>query len=159
MYFAICAPLAYCYVKLVYLPIWLILRKLNSTLQVSTVDWLCFFGSCSHWFILLISQVRGIKPLPLPEMANLFNSYCLTVCPGLVSPNLLFFFFTFGYFLLILTPIYPFIILFLLSICFRTPIQTILWQVQHSIQKVREQCSVWSVYILKHILLQFLLRV
>jgi AP-2 complex subunit alpha len=29
--------------------------------------------------------VRGVRPLALPEMANLFNSFHVTICPGLVS--------------------------------------------------------------------------
>lgn len=33
-------------------------------------------------------QVRGVKPLSLPEMANLFNSLRLMVTPGLVSRRL-----------------------------------------------------------------------
>ena len=32
-------------------------------------------------------QVRGVKPLLLLEMANLFNSLRLMVCPGLVSSH------------------------------------------------------------------------
>uniref|UniRef100_K7LTR0 Clathrin adaptor alpha/beta/gamma-adaptin appendage Ig-like subdomain domain-containing protein n=1 Tax=Glycine max TaxID=3847 RepID=K7LTR0_SOYBN len=34
----------------------------------------------------LIQFVRGVRPLPLLELANLFNSYHLTSCPGL-DPN------------------------------------------------------------------------
>lgn len=34
---------------------------------------------------LLFMQVRGVKPLPLMEVANLLNSFRLNVCPGLVS--------------------------------------------------------------------------
>lgn len=35
--------------------------------------------------IFYFDQVRGVRPLPLLEMANLFNSLRLVVCPGLVS--------------------------------------------------------------------------
>lgn len=38
-------------------------------------------------FFLLIVQVRGVRPMPLLEMANLFNSCHLMVCPGLVSAS------------------------------------------------------------------------
>ena len=33
----------------------------------------------------LYMQVRGVRPLSLLEMANLFSSFRLMVCPGLVS--------------------------------------------------------------------------
>ena len=36
--------------------------------------------------IFYFDQVRGVRPLPLLEMANLFNSLRLVVCPGL-DPN------------------------------------------------------------------------
>ncbi|MED6220598.1 hypothetical protein PIB30_046279 [Stylosanthes scabra] len=37
-------------------------------------------------FKMELSLVRGVRPLPLIEMANLFNGFHLTVCPGLVEP-------------------------------------------------------------------------
>lgn len=43
-----------------------------------------------HYQLLIkftTSQVRGVRPLPLMEMSNLFNSYRLMVCPGLVSSS------------------------------------------------------------------------
>ncbi|GAB2290373.1 hypothetical protein Dimus_024653 [Dionaea muscipula] len=33
----------------------------------------------------LNEQVRGVRPTPLIEMSNLFNSYRLMICSGLVS--------------------------------------------------------------------------
>lgn len=36
-------------------------------------------------FVLQILQVRGVRPMSLSEMANLFNNLRLLVCPGLVS--------------------------------------------------------------------------
>ncbi|KAL5130439.1 AP-2 complex subunit alpha-2 [Glycine soja] len=42
-----------------------------------------FKASRSGMYLL---QVRGVRPLPLLELANLFNSYHLTSCPGL-DPN------------------------------------------------------------------------
>ncbi|KAG4979920.1 hypothetical protein JHK85_033878 [Glycine max] len=40
-----------------------------------------FKASRSGMYLL---QVRGVRPLPLLELANLFNSYHLTSCPGLI---------------------------------------------------------------------------
>ena len=38
-------------------------------------------------------QVRGVKPLSLSEMANLFNNIQITVSPGLVSIALRMYFY------------------------------------------------------------------
>lgn len=52
-----------------------------------------FFSAHVYIYILIIimescrgcMQVRGVKPMPLPEMANLFASLRFAVTPGLVS--------------------------------------------------------------------------
>jgi AP-2 complex subunit alpha len=41
-------------------------------------------GDCHYNFFYVNKQVKGVKPLPLPEMANLFMSLHLAVAPGLV---------------------------------------------------------------------------
>jgi hypothetical protein len=39
----------------------------------------------AHWLAAL--QVRGVKPLPLPEMAELLNNLHIGVAPGLVRAS------------------------------------------------------------------------
>lgn len=76
--------------------------------------------------------------MPLLDMANLLNSFRLMVCPGLVSTkkkekNVEF--------LLEICQLYEAV--HCLILCYRTQIQTILLQAQHSIQKVHGPCSAW----------------
>ena len=55
------------------------------------INLFCGFKALTHVLVFLlivlnnILQVRGVRPMPLLEMANLFNMYHLMVCPALVS--------------------------------------------------------------------------
>jgi hypothetical protein len=42
-------------------------------------------GDHAEWLSAL--QLRGVKPLPLPEMAELFNNLHMGVAPGLVRAS------------------------------------------------------------------------
>ncbi|XP_054815733.1 AP-2 complex subunit alpha-1-like [Prosopis cineraria] len=63
-----------------------VLNKFLQPLSVSAEEFFPQWRSLSGPPLKLQEVVRGVKPLPLLEMANLFNSYRLTICPGL-DPN------------------------------------------------------------------------
>ncbi|CAI0452668.1 unnamed protein product [Linum tenue] len=63
-----------------------VLNKFLQPITVSPEEFFPQWRSLSGPPLKLQEVVRGVRPLPLPEMANLFNTYRLTVCPGL-DPN------------------------------------------------------------------------
>ncbi|XP_048324290.2 AP-2 complex subunit alpha-1 isoform X1 [Ziziphus jujuba] len=63
-----------------------VLNKFLHPITVSAEEFFPQWRSLSGPPLKLQEVVRGVKPLPLPEMANLFNSFRLSVCPGL-DPN------------------------------------------------------------------------
>ncbi|KAF7805668.1 AP-2 complex subunit alpha-1-like [Senna tora] len=63
-----------------------VLNKFLHPITVSAEEFFPQWRSLSGPPLKLQEVVRGVKPLPLLEMANLFNSYRLTICPGL-DPN------------------------------------------------------------------------
>ncbi|KAL1323532.1 hypothetical protein HN51_033839 [Arachis hypogaea] len=63
-----------------------VLNKFLQPISISAEDFFAQWRSLSGPPLKLQEVVRGVKPLPLLEMANLFDSYSLTVCPGL-DPN------------------------------------------------------------------------
>ncbi|KAK4286380.1 hypothetical protein QN277_002941 [Acacia crassicarpa] len=63
-----------------------VLNKFLQPLSVSAEEFFPQWRSLSGPPLKLQEVVRGVKPLPLLEMANLFNSYRLTISPGL-DPN------------------------------------------------------------------------
>ncbi|KAK9153797.1 hypothetical protein Sjap_001277 [Stephania japonica] len=62
------------------------LNKFLQHISLSTEEFFPQWRSLSGPPLKLQEVVRGVKPLSLPEMANLFNSLHLTVSPGL-DPN------------------------------------------------------------------------
>ncbi|CAI0398116.1 unnamed protein product [Linum tenue] len=63
-----------------------VLNKFLQPITVSPEEFFPQWRSLSGPPLKLQEVVRGVRPLPLPEMANLFNTFRLTVCPGL-DPN------------------------------------------------------------------------
>ncbi|KAM5584376.1 AP-2 complex subunit alpha-1 [Rosa sericea] len=63
-----------------------VLNKFLQPIPVSTEEFFPQWRSLSGPPLKLQEVVRGVKPLPLAEMANLINSFRLMVCPGL-DPN------------------------------------------------------------------------
>ncbi|CAN1252628.1 AP-2 complex subunit alpha-2 [Linum perenne] len=63
-----------------------VLNKFFQPITVSAEEFFPQWRSLSGPPLKLQEVVRGVRPLPLPEMANLFNSFRLTVSPGL-DPN------------------------------------------------------------------------
>ncbi|KAJ4843598.1 hypothetical protein Tsubulata_029024 [Turnera subulata] len=63
-----------------------VLNKFLQPITVSAEEFFPQWRSLSGPPLKLQEVVRGVRPLPLVEMANLFNSFRLTVCPGL-DPN------------------------------------------------------------------------
>ncbi|KAL5716758.1 hypothetical protein ACHQM5_009881 [Ranunculus cassubicifolius] len=63
-----------------------VLNKFMQHIPLSAEEFFPQWRSLSGPPLKLQEVVRGVKPLSLPEMANLFNSFQLTVSPGL-DPN------------------------------------------------------------------------
>ncbi|XP_027343691.1 AP-2 complex subunit alpha-1-like isoform X2 [Abrus precatorius] len=63
-----------------------VLNKFLQPITISAEEFFPQWRSLPGPPLKLQEVVRGVRPLPLIEMANLFNSYHLTVCPGL-DPN------------------------------------------------------------------------
>ncbi|KAL5131963.1 AP-2 complex subunit alpha-2 [Glycine soja] len=63
-----------------------VLNKFLQPITISAEEFFPQWRSLPGPPLKLQEVVRGVRPLPLLEMANLFNSYHLTVCPGL-DPN------------------------------------------------------------------------
>ncbi|CAA0815006.1 AP-2 complex subunit alpha-2 [Striga hermonthica] len=63
-----------------------VLNKFLQPILVSAEEFFPQWRSLSGPPLKLQEVVRGVRPMLLPEMANLFNSLHLTVCPGL-DPN------------------------------------------------------------------------
>eukprot|EP00258_Populus_trichocarpa_P019459 XP_006384679.2 AP-2 complex subunit alpha-1 isoform X2 [Populus trichocarpa] len=63
-----------------------VLNKFLQPISVSAEEFFPQWRSLSGPPLKLQEVVRGVRPLPLIEMTNLFNSLRLTVCPGL-DPN------------------------------------------------------------------------
>ncbi|XP_044505744.1 AP-2 complex subunit alpha-1-like [Mangifera indica] len=63
-----------------------VLNKFLQPINVTTEEFFPQWRSLSGPPLKLQEVVRGVRPMPLMEMANLFNSYWVTVCPGL-DPN------------------------------------------------------------------------
>ncbi|KAK9127635.1 hypothetical protein Syun_016432 [Stephania yunnanensis] len=63
-----------------------VLNKFLQHIPLSTEEFFPQWRSLSGPPLKLQEVIRGVKPLSLPEMANLFNSLHLTVSPGL-DPN------------------------------------------------------------------------
>ncbi|KDP34356.1 hypothetical protein JCGZ_11239 [Jatropha curcas] len=63
-----------------------VLNKFLQPISVSAEEFFPQWRSLSGPPLKLQEVVRGVRPLPLVEMANLFNSFRLMICPGL-DPN------------------------------------------------------------------------
>jgi AP-2 complex subunit alpha len=63
-----------------------VLNKFLQPITISPEDFFPQWRSLPGPPLKLQEVVRGVRPLPLVEMANLFNSFHLIVCPGL-DPN------------------------------------------------------------------------
>ncbi|KAJ9178004.1 hypothetical protein P3X46_009924 [Hevea brasiliensis] len=63
-----------------------VLNKFLQPISVSAEEFFPQWRSLSGPPLKLQEVVRGVRPLPLTEMANLFNSFRLMICPGL-DPN------------------------------------------------------------------------
>ncbi|KAJ8750284.1 hypothetical protein K2173_014199 [Erythroxylum novogranatense] len=63
-----------------------VLNKFLQPISVSAEEFFPQWRSLSGPPLKLQEVVRGVRPLPLVEMTNLFNSFRLMVCPGL-DPN------------------------------------------------------------------------
>ncbi|XVF19796.1 hypothetical protein REPUB_Repub11eG0141700 [Reevesia pubescens] len=63
-----------------------VLNKFLQPIPVSAEEFFPQWRSLSGPPLKLQEVVRGVRPMPLPEMANLFNSFRLMICPGL-DPN------------------------------------------------------------------------
>ncbi|XVF05257.1 hypothetical protein REPUB_Repub05bG0156000 [Reevesia pubescens] len=63
-----------------------ILNKFLQPIPVSAEEFFSQWRSLSGPPLKLQEVVRGVRPMPLPEMANLLNSFRLMICPGL-DPN------------------------------------------------------------------------
>ncbi|KAJ6927620.1 adaptin family protein [Populus alba x Populus x berolinensis] len=68
-----------------------VLNKFLQPISVSAEEFFPQWRSLSGPPLKLQEVVRGVRPLSLIEMTNLFNSLRLTVCPGLVSDSFFFF--------------------------------------------------------------------
>ncbi|XP_023636452.1 AP-2 complex subunit alpha-2 isoform X4 [Capsella rubella] len=62
------------------------LNKFLQPLQLTSEEFFPQWRALSGPPLKLQEVVRGVRPLALPEMANLFNSFHVTICPGL-DPN------------------------------------------------------------------------
>jgi AP-2 complex subunit alpha len=62
------------------------LNKFLQPLQLTSEEFFPQWRAISGPPLKLQEVVRGVRPLALPEMANLFNSFHVTICPGL-DPN------------------------------------------------------------------------
>lgn len=63
-----------------------VLNKFLQPISVSAEEFFPQWRSLSGPPLKLQEVVRGVRPLPLPEMANLFNSFRMMISPGL-DPN------------------------------------------------------------------------
>ncbi|KAL1200907.1 AP-2 complex subunit alpha-2 [Cardamine amara subsp. amara] len=63
-----------------------VLNKFLQPLQLTSEEFFPQWRSLSGPPLKLQEVVRGVRPLALPEMENLFNSFRVTICPGL-DPN------------------------------------------------------------------------
>ncbi|CAN8252601.1 unnamed protein product [Cochlearia groenlandica] len=63
-----------------------VLNKFLQPLQLTSEEFFPQWRSLSGPPLKLQEVIRGVRPLALPEMANLFNSFRVTICPGL-DPN------------------------------------------------------------------------
>ncbi|XVE59498.1 hypothetical protein DITRI_Ditri05aG0050500 [Diplodiscus trichospermus] len=63
-----------------------VLNKFLQPIPVSAEEFFPQWRSLSGPPLKLQEVVRGVRPMPLPEMANLLNSFQLMICPGL-DPN------------------------------------------------------------------------
>uniref|UniRef100_A0A1J3GCH1 AP-2 complex subunit alpha n=1 Tax=Noccaea caerulescens TaxID=107243 RepID=A0A1J3GCH1_NOCCA len=63
-----------------------VLNKFLQPLQLTSEEFFPQWRAISGPPLKLQEVVRGVRPLALPEMANLFNSFRVTICPGL-DPN------------------------------------------------------------------------
>ncbi|KAJ4724959.1 AP-2 complex subunit alpha [Melia azedarach] len=63
-----------------------VLNKFLQPITVSVEEFFPQWRSLSGPPLKLQEVVRGVRPMPLAEMANLFNSYRFMICPGL-DPN------------------------------------------------------------------------
>ncbi|KAJ0266590.1 AP-2 complex subunit alpha-1 [Hirschfeldia incana] len=63
-----------------------VLNKFLQPLQLTSEEFFPQWRALSGPPLKLQEVVRGVRPLALPEMANLFNSFRVTICPGL-DPN------------------------------------------------------------------------
>ncbi|XP_044483032.1 AP-2 complex subunit alpha-1-like isoform X2 [Mangifera indica] len=65
-----------------------VLNKFLQPITISAEEFFPQWRSLSGPPLKLQEVVRGVRPMPLVEMANLLNSYRVSVCPGLdPSPN------------------------------------------------------------------------
>ncbi|VVB16808.1 unnamed protein product [Arabis nemorensis] len=63
-----------------------VLNKFLQPLQLTSEEFFPQWRSLTGPPLKLQEVIRGVRPLVLPEMANLFNSFHVTICPGL-DPN------------------------------------------------------------------------
>ncbi|XP_010535653.1 PREDICTED: AP-2 complex subunit alpha-2-like isoform X2 [Tarenaya hassleriana] len=63
-----------------------VLNKFLQPIQLTTEEFFPQWRSLSGPPLKLQEVLRGVRPLPLPEMVNLFNSFRVSICPGL-DPN------------------------------------------------------------------------
>ncbi|OMO58285.1 hypothetical protein CCACVL1_25502 [Corchorus capsularis] len=63
-----------------------VLNKFLQPITVSTEEFFPQWRSLTGPPLKLQEVVRGVRPMPLPEMANLLNSFRIMTCPGL-DPN------------------------------------------------------------------------
>ncbi|ESQ42233.1 hypothetical protein EUTSA_v10012556mg [Eutrema salsugineum] len=63
-----------------------VLNKFLQPLQLTSEEFFPQWRALSGPPLKLQEVVRGVRPLALPEMANLFNSFRVMICPGL-DPN------------------------------------------------------------------------
>ncbi|XP_057507925.1 AP-2 complex subunit alpha-2-like [Actinidia eriantha] len=63
-----------------------VLNKFLQPISISAEEFFPQWRSFSGLPLKLHDEVRGVRPMSLAEMANLFNIFPLTVCPGL-DPN------------------------------------------------------------------------
>ncbi|XP_010520400.1 PREDICTED: AP-2 complex subunit alpha-2 isoform X2 [Tarenaya hassleriana] len=63
-----------------------VLNKFLQPIQLTAEEFFPQWRSLSGPPLKLQEVIRGVRPLPLPEMVNLFNSFRVTICPGL-DPN------------------------------------------------------------------------
>ncbi|CAH2072142.1 unnamed protein product [Thlaspi arvense] len=63
-----------------------VLNKFLQPLQLTSEEFFPQWRALSGPPLKLQEVIRGVRPLALPEMANLFNSFRVTICPGL-DPN------------------------------------------------------------------------